>query len=125
MGIVNIDHFVITTSDIKSCLHFYVDILGMRCCRKDGRYALYFGNQKINVHTRKAEFLPAARNPEYGSQDFCLVVEEDINDVMTEIKEKGYPIEMGPVSRTGAKGEIISIYLRDPDGNLVELSNYR
>lgn len=69
-----IDHIVITTENLEACLHFYVDILGMRAEEKNGRYALFFGNQKFNIHTRKAEFLPAAGNPEYGSLDLCLAM---------------------------------------------------
>ena len=109
-----IDHIVITTENLEACLHFYVDILGMRAEEKNGKYALFFGNQKFNIHTRKAEFLPAAGNPEYGS----------IEDAEKEIKEKGGAIEEGPVTRHGALGEMKSIYLRDPDGNLIELASY-
>ena len=112
-----IDHIVITTENLEACLHFYVDILGMRAEEKNGRYALFFGNQKFNIHTRKAEFLPAAGNPEYGSLDLCLAIEGSI-------KEKGGAIEEGPVTRYGARGEMKSIYLRDPDGNLIELASY-
>lgn len=75
-----IDHIVITTENLEACLHFYVDILGMRAEEKNGRYALFFGNQKFNIHTRKAEFLPAAGNPEYGSLDLCLAIEGSIED---------------------------------------------
>lgn len=126
MKIKNLDHLVITTKNIDACLHFYVDILGMKCDKSNGRYAVYFGdhnNQKFNIHTRKAEFLPAAANPTYGSLDLCLAVEENIYSVKQELEDKGCPIEEGPVIRHGAMGEMTSIYLRDPDGNLVELCN--
>lgn len=83
-----------------------------------------FGNQKFNIHTKPAEFLPAAEKPTYGSLDICLVVEEPIDVVKCDIEEKGYPIELGPVARHGARGDMKSIYLRDPDGNLVELCHY-
>ncbi|WP_443653260.1 VOC family protein [Dialister hominis] len=119
-----IDHIVITTENLEACLHFYVDILGMRAEEKNGRYALFFGNQKFNIHTRKAEFLPAAGNPEYGSLDLCLAIEGSIEDAEKEIKEKGSAIEEDPVTRHGALGEMKSIYLRDPDGNLIELASY-
>ena len=79
---------------------------------------------KFNIHTRKAEFLPAAGNPEYGSLDLCLAIEGSIEDAEKEIKEKGGAIEEGPVTRHGALGEMKSIYLRDPDGNLIELASY-
>lgn len=124
MKFKNIDHIVITTENLGACLHFYVDILGMELDQSNNRYALKFGRQKFNIHTRKAEFLPAAANPTYGSLDLCLIVEDDIDDVKHEIESKGYPIELGPVVRHGALGEMQSIYLRDPDGNLIELSKY-
>lgn len=124
MQIKRIDHFVITTSDIKACIHFYVDILEMKLKYQKGRYALYFGNQKINIHTKKGEFLPAAQNPTYGSLDLCFIVKGPIENVYREIQEKGYPIFQGPVCRHGALGNMQSIYLYDPDGNLIELSGY-
>lgn len=124
MKIKNIDHLVITTQNLKACLHFYVDVLGMECDRRNNRYAVRFGSQKFNIHTKKAEFLPAAEHPTYGSLDLCLVVDEDMESVVNEIRKKKYPIEEGPVIRHGALGEMKSIYLRDPDGNLVELCSY-
>lgn len=123
MKFKNIDHLVITTSDLKACLHFYVDVLGMELDESGGRYAVKFGDSKFNIHTRKAEFLPAAENPTYGSLDLCLEV-ENLDEAEREIREAGYPIELGPVVRHGARGEMQSIYLRDPDGNLVELCCY-
>ena len=125
MKIDHLDHLVITTADLEKCLHFYVDILGMELDRRNDRYAVKFGNQKINIHRQKAEFLPAARNVTYGSQDICLIAQGDINDIKAEIESKGYPIELGIVQRTGACGPIDSIYLRDADENLVEISVYR
>lgn len=128
MRIKNLDHLVITTQDLDACLHFYVDVLGMRCNKSNGRYSVYFGTQdfqKFNIHTRKAEFLPAAEHPTYGSLDLCLVVDDDIETVKREVERSGYPIEEGPVIRNGALGKMRSIYLRDPDGNLIELSSYR
>ena len=125
MKIDHLDHLVVTTADLEKCLHFYVDILGMELDDRNNRYAVKFGNQKINSHRKKAEFLPAARNVTYGSQDICLIAEGDINDIKAEIEEKGYPIELGIVQRTGACGPIDSIYLRDADENLVEISVYK
>ena len=124
MKVLNLDHLVITTADLKRCLYFYGDILGMDVVERDGRYAIFFGNQKFNIHTKPAEFLPAAEKPTYGSLDICLVVEEPIDVVKCDLEEKGYPIELGPVARHGARGDMKSIYLRDPDGNLVELCHY-
>lgn len=123
--IKNIDHLVITTQDLNACLHFYVDVLGMTLEEHSGRYAVKFGNHKFNIHTRKAEFLPAAKYPTYGSLDLCLIVDGDIEDLKKKIVSKGWPIELEPVVRHGTLGEMRSIYLRDPDGNLIELSSYQ
>ena len=125
MKIDRLDHLVITTQDLEKCLHFYVDILGMELDDSNNRYAVKFGNQKINIHRKKAEFLPAARNVTFGSQDICLIAQGDICEIRAEIEAKGWPIELGIVQRTGACGLLYSIYLRDPDGNLVEISTYR
>ncbi len=124
MNIERFDHIVITTSDLDACVGFYTRVLGMEHRERDGRHALFFGAQKINVHCRKAQFLPAARNPEYGSADFCLIVRESAEAVKAEIESKGWPAELGVVRRTGALGPIRSVYVRDPDGNLVELAEY-
>jgi catechol 2,3-dioxygenase-like lactoylglutathione lyase family enzyme len=124
MKIKKFDHIVITTQDLEKCLHFYVDILGMEPDIRNDRYAVKFGEQKINIHRKKAEFLPAARNVTYGSQDICLIAEGRIEDIEDELKAKGVEIELGIVSRTGACGSISSIYLRDPDENLIEISTY-
>ena len=124
MKIKNIDHFVITSHDLTKSIAFYQDILGLKHVERNGRHAFVFGNQKINIHAKKGEFQPAALHPEYGSQDFCLIVEDDIESVKKEIIKKSYPIVEGIVDRHGAKGNIKSLYLRDPDGNLVELANY-
>ena len=125
MKVERFDHIVVTTDNLEKCLYFYVDILEMELDHNNDRYAVKFGNQKINIHRKKAEFLPAAKNVTYGSQDICLIAGGDIEDIKAEIEEKGYPIELGIVDRTGACGPIRSIYLRDPDGNLVEISVYK
>ena len=125
MKINRFDHIVITTQDLEKCLYFYGKVLNMEIDDSKGRYALKFGQQKINIHRQKAEFQPAALNVTYGSQDLCFIVEGEIAEIKKEIEAKGYPIELGIVQRTGACGPIDSIYLRDPDGNLVELSVYR
>lgn len=124
MRIMNVDHFVLTTGDLEACIHFYHDLLGMRVEQRDGRYALFFGAAKINIHQKPAEFLPAARHPQRGALDFCLVVEQGIEQVQQELLAKGALIELGPVERHGACGAMMSLYLRDPDGNLVELCQY-
>lgn len=125
MKVARFDHIVITTQDLEKCLHFYVDVLDMELDNRNDRYAVKFGEQKINIHRKKAEFLPAAQNVTYGSQDICLIAEGNIEEIKAEIEAKGYPIELGIVGRTGAMGPIDSIYLRDPDGNLVEISVYK
>ena len=125
MKIDRLDHLVITTADLAKCLHFYVDILGMEPEERDGHYAVRFGEQKINIHRKKAEFLPAARHVTYGSQDICLIARGDIRDIQAELEAKAWPIELGIVPRTGACGPMDSIYLRDADENLVEISVYQ
>lgn len=124
MKINNIDHLVITTENLAGCLHFYRDVLGMDVVRADGRYALRFGREKINIHTRKGEFQPAAKVPAPGSLDLCLIADGDIDEIREEIAAKHWPIEEGPVERHGALGKMQSIYLRDPDGSLIEISSY-
>lgn len=124
MRISNIDHFVITTADLEVCLRFYVGLLGLKHEVLNGHHNLLFPHGKISLHTQKGEFQPAATNPEYGAQDFCLVVEDDLQEVLDEIVAKGYKIEEGIVTRHGSQGVMQSLYLRDPDGNLVELSRY-
>ena len=89
-----------------------------------GRTALAFGTSKINLHEAGKEFEPKALRPTPGSADICLIVDDDIGDVITELAAAGIAIEEGPVERTGATGPIVSCYLRDPDENLIELSNY-
>lgn len=89
-----------------------------------GRKALGFGNQKLNLHQKGKEFEPKAANPTPGSIDICLITNTPISSVMAHLKSLGVKIEEGPVQRTGAQGPIISVYFRDPDRNLIEVSNY-
>ncbi|MFV0635427.1 VOC family protein [Mitsuokella sp. WILCCON 0060] len=124
MKVKSLDHFVLTTKNLEQSLHFYRDVLGMRVEEREGRYALFFGTSKINIHQRPAEFLPAAAKPQHGSLDFCLIVEDTCEALVQELSAKGVPVELGPVGRHGARGAMKSIYLRDPDGNLVELCHY-
>ncbi|HVX43763.1 MAG TPA: VOC family protein [Mycobacteriales bacterium] len=126
MRIDRLDHFVLTVADIEETVRFYRDVLGMRPeTFGAGRIALRFGNSKINLHQRGREFEPKAERPEPGSADLCFIVDEPVADVLRELSEAGIAVEEGPVERTGATGTILSCYLRDPDGNLIELSNYR
>ena len=124
MNIKRFDHLVITTADVEACVRFYTTVLGMEHRENAGRHALFFGEQKINIHAGKAQFLPAAAHPEFGSADFCLVTSDPIEQVKAEIEAAGWPVELGVVDRTGALGPIRSVYVRDPDGNLVEISKY-
>lgn len=125
MKINRLDHFVLTTQDLEACLAFYGEGLDMEVRESNGRYALMYGSSKINIHTKPAEFLPAAKYPTYGALDLCFIVDEPMEDIVAELAKKGIEIELGPVERHGAQGTMDSIYLRDPDGNLVELSHYR
>jgi len=123
-----IDHFVLTVRDIPSTIAFY-QILGMQSEEfqpADGsiRTALKFGNQKINLHKAGEEFAPKANKPTTGSADFCLITDTSLDDWVTHLSGNSIEIEQGPVNRTGATGEIESIYLRDPDRNLIEISRY-
>jgi catechol 2,3-dioxygenase-like lactoylglutathione lyase family enzyme len=119
-----IDHFVLTVASIEATCAFYESALGMESIEfGDGRKALSFGGQKINLHQRGAEFSPNARIATPGSADFCLTTSVPVEEVVSHLKAVGVPIEEGPVSRTGARATLMSVYVRDPDGNLVEISN--
>ena len=123
--IERIDHFVLTVGSIERTCEFYERVLSMETeTFGDGRKALKFGSQKINLHETGKEFEPKAENPTAGSGDFCLITRTPIEKVVLHLKETGVEIEEGPVPRTGAEGNLISVYFRDPDRNLVEISNY-
>jgi len=125
VSIKSIDHFVLTVQSIERTCTFYQKALGMDVeIFGEGRKALKFGDQKINLHEVGKELLPRAQNPKPGSGDFCLITNTPIDEIVTHLGACGVDIEEGPVERTGAQGPIISIYFRDPDMNLVEVSNY-
>ena len=125
MRIDHIDHLVLTVDDIERTIAFYVDVLGMTAVTfGPDRRALRFGSSKINLHQRGREFEPKAASPTPGSADLCLIADDALEVVVAELAASGIPIEEGPVQRTGARGPITSVYIRDPDGNLIELSNY-
>lgn len=125
MIIDRIDHLVLTVSDISTTIRFYEEVLGFSAVTfKQNRKALIFGAQKINLHQQEMEFEPKASRPTPGSADLCFITSKPINDVVSEILQAGISIIEGPVERTGATGEIMSIYIRDPDGNLIEISQY-
>jgi catechol 2,3-dioxygenase-like lactoylglutathione lyase family enzyme len=125
MHIDRIDHLVLTVDDIDRTIAFYVGVLGMtETTFRSDRKALTFGTSKINLHKRGRGYEPKAFAPTPGSADVCLIVGEPIDLVVTELNASGIAIEEGPVERTGAQGAIVSVYIRDPDANLIELSNY-
>ena len=126
MKIARIDHFVLTVRDIEATCRFYCDGLGMELVTfGEGRQALSFGAQKINLHIAGKELEPKAIRPTPGSGDFCLISDQPIEDWMLHLEKSGIGLLLRPSPRTGATGPIMSIYLRDPDDNLVEISNYR
>jgi catechol 2,3-dioxygenase-like lactoylglutathione lyase family enzyme len=119
----SLDHLVITTSDLAACVAFYCGVLGMRLeTFGEGRKALCFGEQKFNIHDTSTATDAYAAKPTPGSLDFCLLADQPLDDIIAELKAKNVKIELGPVKRTGARFPIRSIYLRDPDFNLVEIS---
>lgn len=123
--IKNLDHLVLTVQDINKAIPFYTTVLGMKEeTFGNGRKALLFGNQKINLHEAGNEFEPKARSPLPGSADLCFITELNMDDVINRLENAGISIEEGPVNRTGAMGPIVSVYVRDPDDNLIELSRY-
>lgn len=125
MKIKNIDHLVLTVADIEKTVDFYTSILGFEVVVfGENRKALTFGNQKINLHQKGKEFEPKAEYPTCGSADLCFISETDIHEVLQELKKKNIEIIEGIVERTGALGKIQSVYFRDPDLNLIEISNY-
>jgi len=122
--IERLDHFVLTVRDLEATVEFYRRVLGMEVVTfGQGRTALRFGDQKINLHPAGREFAPTAARPTPGSADVCLLSREPVAQWVTQLKDFGVTVEEGPVRRTGARGPIDSIYLRDPDNNLVEISN--
>lgn len=122
--ITNIDHLVLTVKDINKTVEFY-EKLGMKKeIFGENRVALKFGNQKINLHKLGNEFEPKAFNVKEGSADLCFIIDSKLSEVKKYLESIGLKIEEGIVNRTGANGKIESIYLRAPDMNLIELSNY-
>lgn len=125
MVIRRIDHLVLTVADIDETIKFYTEVLGFNTVTfGDNRKALVFGHQKINLHQRGKEIEPKAQHPTPGSADLCFITDTDLEEVMQELKEKNIEILEGIVDRTGAMGNIKSVYFRDPDQNLIEVSNY-
>ena len=125
MHIDRLDHLVLTVADIGKTCHFYSQVLGMKLVNFGvNRKALSYGSQKINLHLRGKEFEPKATNPTPGSADLCFIATTAIDQVIAHLRQCDVTILEGPVKRTGATGPIMSVYFRDPDGNLIEVSNY-
>ena len=125
MRIERFDHIVLTVKDIDKTVRFYTEVLGMKMITfGENRKALTFGNQKINLHEKGKEFEPKAKVPTCGSADICFISNTRIETIKNEVEAKGIEIIKGIISRTGAIGKIRSIYLRDPNENLIEISNY-
>ena len=126
MEIASIDHFVLTVHSITETCAFYERVLGMKAAEfGQGRWSLSFGRQKINLHQVGKEFEPRARTAQPGTGDFCLISGEPLEAVVRHLEKEGVAIEIGPVPKTGADGPITSVYIRDPDDNLVEISEYQ
>jgi catechol 2,3-dioxygenase-like lactoylglutathione lyase family enzyme len=120
----HLDHLVLTVASIEATCDFYARALGMQVeTFGEGRKALRFGDQKINLHQAGREFEPKALRPTPGSADLCFIAATPLEEVTADLQRLGIAIEEGPVPRTGATGPIRSVYLRDPDANLIEISN--
>jgi len=125
MKIDRIDHVVLTAFDVDRTVDFYTRVMGMEAITfAGGRRGLSFGRQKINLHQAGREFEPKALKPTPGSLDLCFITETPLEQVVARLKENGVVVADGPVQKTGALGPMMSVYFRDPDGNLIEVSNY-
>jgi catechol 2,3-dioxygenase-like lactoylglutathione lyase family enzyme len=120
----HLDHLVLTVADIDATIDFYAKAMGMEPVSFDGRRALKFGQQKINLHLAGHEFEPKASRATPGSADVCFITKDPIEKVISHLATLSIKIEKGPVEKTGAVGKLLSVYFRDPDGNLLEVSNY-
>lgn len=123
--IQSLDHLVLTVADIEATVAFYTRALGMEAVRfgPERRWALHFGSQKINLHQAGAEFEPKAARPTPGSADLCFLSDVPLDRVAQRLEAAGVAVEEGPVRRSGAAGSLLSLYIRDPDGNLIEISS--
>ena len=125
MQISHLDHLVLTVADIKTTCDFYRHVLNFEVIEfGERRKALKFGSQKINLHQAGHEFEPKAAFPTRGSADLCFISETPVEQIIQHLKQRHIVIEQGPIQRTGALGAILSVYIRDPDQNLIEISNY-
>lgn len=120
---IRLDHWVLTVADIEASLAFYTRVLGMTAVTfGEGRRALAFGEQKINLHPAQQPLKPHARVPTPGTADLCFLVAEPMEEILAHLSLMDILVELGPVKRTGALGPIWSVYFRDPDGNLLEVA---
>ena len=125
MNIDRLDHLVLTVKDVDMTCAFYSRVLGMQVITfENGRSALAFGSQRINLHQQGKEFEPKAGSPTPGSADLCFITPVPLPEVSAHLHSSGILVIEGPVKRTGAMGPIVSLYFRDPDMNLIEVSNY-
>jgi catechol 2,3-dioxygenase-like lactoylglutathione lyase family enzyme len=120
-----LDHIVLTVTDVEKTKNFYVHVMGMKAqTNKLGRVSLMFGQHKINLHQLGNEFRPHAQRPTPGSGDLCFVTSRTIEEIKEHVESQGIVLIEGPVQKEGALGPMMSIYFRDPDGNLIEISRY-
>lgn len=125
MEILHLDHLVLTVADIEQTCRFYRQVLNFEIITfGNNRKALKFGQQKINLHEAGHEFEPKAKHPTRGSADLCFITSTPLNELIIHLAHQKVVIQEGPVQRTGAVGNIMSVYIRDPDENLIEISNY-
>ncbi len=126
MQIDHLDHLVLTVQDIQAACEFYSRVLGMQVVTfAEGRKALQFGNQKINLHQKAKEIEPKAQHPTPGSADLCFLTSMPLEHVIAHLQSCNVSLLLGPVERAGVTKSLVSIYFRDPDGNLLEVSNAR
>lgn len=120
-----IDHLVLTVRNISKTIQFYCNVLGMNeITFGNKRKALKFGNQKINLHPQSSEITPKAKQPTPGAMDICFITQAPIDSVIDNLQKHTINIELGPVQRQGAQGNMTSVYIRDPDDNLIEIAHY-
>lgn len=126
MRVERLDHLVLTVTDVRATLNFYTRVCGMTHVESGrGRHALAFGDQKINLHVWGGDVEPKAALSTPGSADLCFVVDDEPDAIVSQLTELEIPVAVGPVKRAGAVGPVTSVYVRDPDGNLVELATYQ
>lgn len=126
MQVKSLDHLVLTVRDLQAAIDFYTRALGMQeVTFAGGRKALGFGTQKINLHLAGREFEPKAQQPTPGSADLCLLTDTPVEQYAVHLASLGIEVIEGPVARTGAVGPLLSIYVRDPDANLIEIANLK